>query len=133
MGKSCDHFGTVWGRLGPPRRPLGRVLGGLGWFLGRLDVVRGASWGVLGGLLGVLTSSGAHLGTVLRRLVGGLGAPWEAMPENDRSDRLPLTEFGPKMVTRHSQDVLRRLQRLQDARRHHFSCFPPFVLYSILL
>ena len=82
----------------PPRGRLGRVLGGLGWFLGGLDVVRGASWGVLGGLLGVLTSSGARLGTVLRRLVGGLGAPWGAMPENDRSDRLPLWEFGAKNV-----------------------------------
>ena len=98
MGTSCNHFGTVWGRLGPPRGPLGRVLGGLGWFLGGLDVVRGASWGVLGGLLGVLTSSGARLGTVLRRLVGGLGTPWEAWTENDHKNRLVLIDFGSKNV-----------------------------------
>ena len=100
MGTSCDHFGTVWGRLGPPRWPLGRVLGGLGWFLGRLDVVRGASWGVLGGLLGVLTSSKAPRKPVLRRLVSGQGSPRGAMPENDRSDSLDLWEFGAKNVSK---------------------------------
>ena len=64
------------------------LLGPSGDVLGRPKRLRGVSKGVLGRLLGVLTSSKARLGSVLRRLVSGQGSPRDAMSENHQKKSL---------------------------------------------
>ena len=100
-------FGAVLERLGSVSMPLEAswphlvtLLGPSGDVLGCPKHLRGVSKGVLETFMGVLTSSKARLGRVLRRLVSSQGSPRDAMSENHQNARLLLVDFGPKNVAK---------------------------------